>query len=72
MFTKVNKTYKVPLNLNNKENSSFFEHANAARFVWNWGLEYLNKNYAAGNKYINFVGMSRIFNSIKAKEFPLI
>ena len=52
-----------------KEQEIFmWKSVGCARYVYNWGLETQIKNYQAGNKFIHFYDLSKLFTIFKNKE----
>ena len=47
------KTIKIQLKPNNKQQTRFFQYANAARFAYNWAIEKQKENYENGGKFIS-------------------
>ena len=62
------KTIKVMLCPNNRQKTKLFACAGLARFAYNWALNYEQKNYESGNKFISDCDLRRIFTVMKSKE----
>ncbi len=53
---------------NNKQKTKLFACAGTARFAYNWALNYEQKNYEAGNKFISDCDLRRIFTVLKSEK----
>ena len=62
------KTIKVMLCPNNRQRSKLFECAGLARFAYNWALNYEQKNYELGNKFISNYDLRKIFTVLKKQQ----
>ena len=62
------KTIKVMLCPNNRQRSKLFGCAGVARFAYNWALNYEQKNYETGNKFISNYDLRKIFTVLKKQE----
>lgn len=62
------RTYKVQLCPNNLQQTKLFQTAGAARFAYNWALEYERQNHRAGGKFISDIDLRKIFTTIKKQS----
>ena len=62
------KHFKVMLCPNNKQNTKLFQCAGVARFAYNWALAYEQENYKAGNKFLSYYDLGKIFTKLKKEE----
>jgi len=62
------KSYKVELNLNNKQTSQCKKHCDAARFAYNWALAFRMKAYQENKLALNYYKINPIFNELKRTE----
>ena len=65
----INKAYKTELQVNNKQASYFTECAGAARFVYNWALDYWIEEHKEGNKRTGWMKLSNELTKLKQTEF---
>jgi putative transposase len=62
------KTIKVQLCPNNKQQTKLFQSASVARFAYNWALDYQNKNYKNGGKFISHYYLRKLFTQLKTQD----
>jgi putative transposase len=62
------KSYKTELDLNNKQRTQCLQHAGAARFAYNWGLQRKIEEYKAGRKTPTAIDLHRELNALKKAE----
>ena len=62
------KSMKVMLLPNNVQKTRLFQHAGAARFLYNWALAKEEENYKAGGKFISFYDLSKELTKIKRMD----
>ena len=62
------KTVKVQLIPNNKQQTIFFEYANAARFAYNWTIARQKENYENGGKFISDCELRKEFTQLKRQS----
>lgn len=67
---KIIRGYKTELDLNDKQRTACMQHAGAARFAYNWGLERKKAAYAAGQPAPSAIALHRELNTRKKSEFP--
>lgn len=67
---EITRGYKVELDPNNVQRTHLLQHAGAARFAWNWGLERRIKEYKETGKSSNAIEQHRQLNALKPTEFP--
>jgi putative transposase len=66
---KIQRGYKVELDLNNAERSACVRHAGTARFAYNWGLGRKLATHEAGEKVPSAIDLHRELNVLKQSEF---
>lgn len=59
---------KIRLLPTKEQEELLWKSVSYARYVYNWGLETQIKNYQAGNKFIHFYDLSKLFTIFKNKE----
>ena len=62
------KTYKVMLLPNKKQETRLFEYANAARFVYNWGLAREKEYYDLTGKYLSGFDLVKELTQLKKQD----
>lgn len=62
------KTIKIQLFPNNKQQTKFFQYANAARFAYNWTIEKQKFNYENGGKFISDGELRKEFTQLKKQK----
>jgi len=62
------RAYKTELKLNNEQSTNCTNHANAARFAWNWGLARRIEAYKEQGVTLNAISLHRELNSLKKTE----
>jgi len=67
---KINKTYKIEIKPNNKQETLLYKSCGTARFAYNWGLKYKIDLYEKEKKFVSAIDLHKILCSIKEKEFP--
>lgn len=67
---KTIRGYKTELDPDDKERTALLQHAGAARFTFNWGLNEKKKAFGAKEKTPNAIELHRRLNSLKKSEFP--
>lgn len=45
-----------------------WNHANASRFIWNWGLAYQLKLFESGEKYLSGYSLKKVLSQLKQDE----
>jgi putative transposase len=63
------RAYKTELKLNNKQITDCTNHANAARFTWNWGLARRSEAYKEHGETLNAISLHKELNSLKKTSF---
>jgi putative transposase len=69
----VHKAYKFELDPNNSQISALLQHAGAARFTYNWGLEHritLFKTNQGTTRFTDAMKQHKLLNSLKKNQFP--
>lgn len=69
----IHRAYRYELDPNNKQQTSLLQHAGAARFAYNWGLEHrisLFKSNEGKDRFTDAMKQHKILNSLKKTEFP--
>jgi len=59
---------KVMLCPNNRQKTKLFACAGLARFSYNWALDYEQKNYETGNKFLSDCDLRKIFTKLKKQS----
>ena len=62
------KTIRVMLIPNNKQNTKLFRYANTARFAYNWALGREKENYKNGGKFLSDSDLRKEFTQLKKTE----
>lgn len=62
---KIVKGYKVELDLNNKQKTACAQHAGAARWAYNWGLNRKKEHYEQTKKSIGAMVLHKELNQLK-------
>jgi putative transposase len=68
----INKAYRYELDPNNIQRSSLAQHAEVARFAYNWGLEQRiarYKNNQGDDRFTDAMKQHKLFTSLKKTEF---
>ncbi len=68
----VHKAYRYELDPNNHQKSSLYNHAGAARFAYNWGLEQriaLFKENRGEERFTDAMKQHKLLNSLKKTQF---
>ena len=69
----VHKAYRYELDPNNRQRTSFHQHAGVARFAYNWGLEQrirLYKKSQGDERFTDAMKQHKLLNSLKKNQFP--
>lgn len=66
----IHRAYKIELDPNNRQRTSFLKHAGTARFAYNWGLERKIAHYKKTGKSLNRFELQKTLNALKKTEFP--
>lgn len=64
------RSYKVELDLNNKQRTACLRHAGAARWAHNWGLRRKQEEHLAGRKTPTAIDLHRELVSLKKTDVP--
>ncbi len=62
------KSIKVMLLPNNVQRTRLFQHAGAARFLYNWALAKEEENYEAGGKFISYYELAKELTELKKTD----
>ena len=62
------KSIKVMLLPNNVQRTRLFQHAGAARFMYNWALGREEENYEAGGKFISYYELAKELTELKRTD----
>jgi len=62
---KINKAYKTELDPNNRQRSALFNHADAAKKAWNWGLRRRIDHYQETGKSLSAIDLHKELNQLK-------
>lgn len=65
---KILRAFKTELDLNNKQKTACRQHAGAARFAYNWGLDRKKAAFANGEKTPTAIDLHRELNQLKKSE----
>ena len=63
------RAYKTELKPNNEQKTQLRMHAGTARVAYNWGLAYRKELYEQKKETINAIGLHKVLNKLKKKEF---
>lgn len=66
----VTRAYKTELDLNNQQITACKQHAGAARFAYNWGLQVKQARYRATGKSPYAMELHRELNALKKSDLP--
>ena len=73
---KIQRAYKTELKLNNKQRTACLQHAGAARFTYNWGIDrkqmvyYLNQLPVPHIRTPTSIDLHRELNQLKKTKYP--
>jgi putative transposase len=67
-IVKILRAFKTELDLNNKQKTACRQHAGAARFAYNWGLERKKTAMARKEKLPSAITLHRELNGLKKSE----
>lgn len=62
------KGFKIRLYPNKEQESLIWKHIGASRFIWNYMLDYQQRNYKDGGKYISAFSMCKLITPLKKLE----
>jgi putative transposase len=66
----VQRAYKTELDLNNHQVAACRQHAGAARWAYNWGLQIKQERYRATKRSPTAIELHRELNALKKTEVP--
>ncbi len=69
----IHKAYRYELDPNNQQRTSLLQHAGAARFTFNWGLDQrinLYKSNQGNDRFTDPMKQHKLLNSLKKTQFP--
>jgi putative transposase len=66
----VQRAYKMELDLNDQQVTACRQHAGAARWAYNWGLQVKQERYKATKKSPTAIDLHRELNALKKTEVP--
>jgi putative transposase len=67
---RVQRAYKTELNLNDQQVTACKQHAGAARWAYNWGLQVKQERYKATKKSPTAIELHRELNVLKKTQVP--
>jgi transposase len=67
---RVQRAYKTELDLNDQQVTACRQHAGAARWAYNWGLQVKQKRYQATKKSPTAIDLHRELNALKKTAVP--
>ena len=67
---KINKSYKIELNPNNKQKTYLEKSFGCARFAYNWGLNRRIELYEKEKKLVSAIDQHKELCKLKKSEFP--
>jgi putative transposase len=67
---RVQRAYKTELDLNHHQVTACKQHAGAARWAYNWGLQVKQERYRSGMKSPNAIALHRELNALKKTQIP--
>ena len=57
--------YRIRIYPTKEQEQKIWRHISACRYVWNWMLDYQQKNYEAGGKYLSAFDMMNLLKPLK-------
>ena len=66
----VQRAYKTELDLTDRQITACRQHAGAARWAYNWGLQVKQGRYRAGQNSPTAIELHRELNALKKTEIP--
>jgi putative transposase len=66
----VQRAYKTELDLNDQQITACKQHAGAARWAYNWGLQVKQQRYKASKKGPTAIALHRVLNALKKTQVP--
>jgi putative transposase len=66
----VQRAYKTELDLNNRQVTACRQHAGAARWAYNWGLQVKQDRYRVTKKSPSAIDLHRELNTLKKTDIP--
>jgi putative transposase len=67
---RVQRAYKTELDLNDRQLTACRQHAGAARWAYNWGLQVKQERYKATKKSPTAIALHRELNALKKTQVP--
>jgi putative transposase len=67
---RVQRAYQTELDLNDRQVTACKQHAGAARWAYNWGLQLKQKRYQATGKSPTAIDLHRELNALKKTDVP--
>jgi len=67
---RVQRAYKTELDLNDQQVTACKQHAGAARWAYNWGLQVKQEQYWARKKSPTAIDLHRELNALKKTDVP--
>jgi putative transposase len=67
---RVQRAYKTELDLNDQQVTACRQHAGAARWAYNWGLQVKQERYKASRRSPTAIDLHRELNALKKTDFP--
>src|SRR5215470_2669128 len=67
---RVQRAYKTELDLNDQQVTACKQHAGAARWAYNWGLQVEQERYQATKKSPTAIDLHRELNALKKTAVP--
>jgi putative transposase len=69
-MSTIQRAYKTELDLNNEQITACKQHAGAARWAYNWGLQRKEEAYRATGKSPSAIDLHRELNALKQTAVP--
>jgi putative transposase len=66
----VRRAYRTELDLNDRQVTACRQHAGAARWAYNWGLQVKQERYKATKRSPNAIALHRELNALKKTQVP--
>src|SRR6516225_11344881 len=66
----IQRAYQVELDLTNEQTTACKQHAGAARWAYNWGLQRKQEEYRTTGRSPNAMELHRELNALKQTEVP--
>ena len=62
------KSLRMRILPNQEQEQLLWKHANASRFIWNWGLAYQENLFKIGEKHLSGYSLKKVLTQLKQQE----